>query len=93
MGLIWWSQPVAHTFPTLHTCCVRSLLRACWVLGRPDSYGFGLDENLVAAARDSSVRSALSTKVSRERFGIEVKKMLEVRVLQTLTADWVRRLD
>ncbi|OQR84231.1 tRNA nucleotidyltransferase [Achlya hypogyna] len=39
-------------------------------------YGFSLDAALLEAARDPRVQDALAKKVSRERVGIEVRKML-----------------
>ncbi len=49
------------------------MLRAVRFAGR---FGFAVAADLRAAASDPTVRSDLLNKVSRERYGIELNKML-----------------
>eukprot|EP00004_Rigifila_ramosa_P019249 TRINITY_DN4863_c0_g1_i2.p1 TRINITY_DN4863_c0_g1~~TRINITY_DN4863_c0_g1_i2.p1 ORF type:complete len:493 (+),score=84.21 TRINITY_DN4863_c0_g1_i2:171-1481(+) len=53
------------------------VLRTIRFAGR---FNFEVDPEILAAAHTQAVRSALATKVSRERVGVEIWKMLEPRV-------------
>eukprot|EP01083_Nonionella_stella_P092673 259482_1 len=52
------------------------VLRACRFAAR---FQFGLDDEIVQAARSDEVKACILQKVSRERFGIEIGKMLSDR--------------
>lgn len=47
---------------------------------------FRLDDGILAAASDSTLQNLLQTKVSRERFGIEVDKMMKAQGTRPVAA-------
>lgn len=64
-------------------CEVVSMLAPMCVINCPSTvyrYHYSIDKELCAAASSDSVRLNLMRKVSRERFGIEVEKMLSESV-------------
>lgn len=75
-GLEDLRQRVARTpLPALQTL-LDDPLRALRAVRLAAKLGLSLDSELEDAARHPSVSSALSTKVSRERVGVEVESML-----------------
>ncbi|KAI9611039.1 hypothetical protein H4Q26_008886 [Puccinia striiformis f. sp. tritici PST-130] len=71
-GLIRTPLPAEHTFkddPLRLLRCIRFATR----------FGFQLDTDIISAAKSESIRVALKEKISRERVGTEVDKMLKGR--------------
>ncbi|KAA1085476.1 CCA tRNA nucleotidyltransferase, mitochondrial [Puccinia graminis f. sp. tritici] len=72
VGLIRTPLPAEHTFkddPLRLLRCIRFATR----------FGFRLDADIVSAATSEPIRVALKEKISRERVGTEVDKMLKGR--------------
>jgi tRNA nucleotidyltransferase (CCA-adding enzyme) len=51
-------------------------LRCLRLIRFASNYGFSVDEEALNAMREVGIRVALETKISRERIGVEVKKMM-----------------
>lgn len=51
-------------------------LRCLRLIRFASNYGFKFDQNTVDAMRDDGLKVALETKISRERIGVEFKKMI-----------------
>ncbi|WAR60924.1 hypothetical protein PtB15_13B175 [Puccinia triticina] len=71
-GLIRTPLPAEHTFkddPLRLLRCIRFATR----------FGFELDSDIISAAKSEPIRVALKEKISRERVGTEVDKMLKGR--------------
>jgi len=71
-GLIRTPLPASETFRD----DPLRMLRALRFAARLD---FRLDDSLLSAASDAQMHQLLETKVSRERFGIEVDKMMKAK--------------
>lgn len=71
-GLIRTPLPASTTFRDDPLRMLRAIRFA-------SRLGFRLDDALVEAASDASMHQLLETKVSRERFGIEVDKMMKAK--------------
>ncbi|RKP05364.1 hypothetical protein THASP1DRAFT_19902 [Thamnocephalis sphaerospora] len=51
-------------------------------------FGFSIEDNVLETMRDSRIKAALQNKISRERVGVEVNKMLTGTQVHTAMACW-----
>ncbi|KAJ3219034.1 hypothetical protein HDU67_003024 [Dinochytrium kinnereticum] len=52
-------------------------LRILRVIRFASRFGFSMDQEIISVCQDPKLREAFSTKISRERVGVEVEKMLK----------------
>ncbi|KAL6062932.1 Polynucleotide adenylyltransferase family protein [Balamuthia mandrillaris] len=78
-GLKDLAEGIIRTPLSPHTTFLDDPLRVLRAVRFASRLGFVLDDELVAAAMDTEIQTALSQKVSRERIGNEVEGMLNGR--------------